>query len=364
MIKKIILSFFIFLQAFGEDSNEAISLFMPVPATGSGMALESRGNFFDHLNKFLNWIMGFTRFEYQGFEIIKMVKEPPNSLVKFEENHGFFSKIQPLIGQYTPLKEDIEPILKVLEQIDKEILDPSLRLFYFQEILAKVLAYRFLEEGDELRLPDFFNTNNSSIYKVEKIFNLGMGMPAFALTSKNKDKSSILIYRGTTIDITQSSSFASIVADLDLYGPGYSSFFKIEDQLKAFLIKEELNQKKCVVLGYSLGGILSVYTGLFFSKYIDFEKSAAFNPPGVQKKLYQLAQKEKFLDSFKVYVNQDDPISKWGFLVGDVSILSLNASMGPLMAHTQLMGSQSDLTYRLCNLNEENQRHRYFFLPE
>lgn len=146
-------------------------------------------------------------------------------------------------------------------------------------------------------------------------------------------------------DLTHKSGVASIIADLDLYGPGYTAFFKIENQLKSFLLKQQLNQKKTVLLGYSLGGALAIYTGIFFREFIDIAHSCAFNPPGIQKKLLKLCEKDGLLADFQVYINNSDPVSKWGFLVGNVDVLSIDQRMGPLMAHTMLMSSQPDLDF-------------------
>lgn len=343
---------------------DEVALFMPAPASGAEISLETRSKFFLHLNKFLDWITSLQNFSYAKANFIQERIDPPECLVKFEKKHGFFSNQVPLVGQYTPLKKDIEYVQNILYEIDALPVDKGSKLFYLQEILAKVLPYRHLEVGDQIMIPDFEAPQKSSLYTLEVIFDLGLSMPAYGFTTKDKGKSSILIYRGTHFDLTHKSGVASIIADLDLYGPGYTAFFKIEDQLKTFLLKQKLNGKNTIVLGYSLGGVLSLYTGFFFQEFINLEYSCSFNPPGVQKRLWKLCMKDNKLSAFTVYVNNSDPVSKWGFLIGDVSVLSLEDRMGPLMAHTILMGSQRDLNFFKCNLEEENKRHRFIFQDE
>lgn len=340
---------------------DEIALFMPAPASGAEMSLETRSKFFLHLNKFLDWMTGLQNFSYEKGSFLKEFTTAPECLVEFEKKHGFFSNQTPLVGQYTPLKSDQAYVENILSDIDALTLDKETRLFYLQEILAKVLAYRQLEVGDELKIPDFDIPNSFTLYKLEVLFDLGLSMPAYGFVSKDGTKPSILIYRGTHFDLTHKSGVASIIADLDLYGPGYTAFFKIENQLKSFLLKQQLNQRKTVVLGYSLGGALALYTGIFFNEFIDVKHSCAFNPPGVQKKLLKLTEKKNLLLDFQVYINSGDPVSKWGFLVGNVNILTIDHRMGPLMAHTMLMSSQNDLDFFKCNLSEENKRHRLIF---
>lgn len=355
-----------FMCLFGSfwAQNDEVALFMPPPASGSDMALETRGRFYQQFNKFLDWLMSFQNLSYETEDLESEIVSAPECLVEFEVEHGFFSGLKPLVAQYTPVKQDRVLVEKVLEKIDQQLpLGPE-RLFYIQEILAKVLAYRHLEEGDTITLPDFSKPLAPSLYRVSEVFNLGLGMPAFALTSKDQDKPSILLYRGTHLDLTHKAGIASVIADLDLYGPGYSAFFKIQTQLDAFFVSQKLKQRQVVVLGYSLGGILSLYTHVFFTPFIDHNYSCAFNPPGVQKKLFNLWRQKDSLAQFKVYVNQHDPVSKWGFLIGDVQIVSAQERMGPLMAHTKLMGSEQTLLFFLCPLEQENRRHRYFFVPQ
>lgn len=340
---------------------EEIALFMPAPASGAELSLETRSKFFLHLNKFLDWITSFQNFNYQKKSFLKDFLNPPECLIEFDQQHGFFSSKAPLVGQYTPLKSDLAYVEDILIKIDQVELEKDKRLFYIQEILSKVLAYRELNVGDVIKIPDFETPQSISSYTLDVIFDLGLSMPAYAFTSQDKDKPTILIYRGTHFDLTHKSGVASIIADMDLYGPGYTAFFKIEPQLRSFLVKQKLNQKQTVTLGYSLGGVLSLYTGIFFKEFIDVTHSCAFNPPGVQKKLFKLCEKEKILEQFQVYVNNSDPVSKWGFLIGNVDILSIDKRMGPLMAHTMLMSSQNDLDFFQCDLQEENKRHRYIF---
>ena len=338
-----------------------IALFMPAPASGSELSLETRSKFFLHLNKFLDWVTSFQNFSYEKASFLKEITNPFEPISEFEKKHGFFATQSPLVGQYTPLKSDVEYVQSLLNLIDQAVIPSENRKFYIQEVLSKVLAYRHLEIADTLVIPDFNVPGEASTYRIETIFDLGLSMPAYAFTTSDPKKPAILIYRGTHFDLTHKSGIASIIADLDLYGPGYTAFFKIESQLKAFLMSQSLKGKKTIVLGYSLGGALALYTGVFFKDYLDIPSSCAFNPPGVQKKLLKLCQSSKIVDDFQVYVNNSDPVSKWGFLIGLVDILTVDQRMGPLEAHTMLMSALSDLDFFRCNLKLENERHHSLF---
>ncbi len=97
---------------------DEIALFMPAPASGAEMSLETRSRFFTHLNKFLDWITSLQNFSYEKASFIKEYTVAPECLVDFEKKHGFFSNEVPLVGQYTPLKSDQKYVETILSDID------------------------------------------------------------------------------------------------------------------------------------------------------------------------------------------------------------------------------------------------------
>jgi len=356
---RLILAFIPIFALSGQE--EEISLYMPAPVSGADMALETRGRLYEKLNRFFDWVMSFQDLSYFTLSEGATYLNPPVELSDFFKQHGFFSTLHPLVGQLTPAKEDIQIVESLLLTVGEKIQDPFQRSLYISEILAKILAYRTLEKGMKIQIPSFNPQEAVETFEVVKVFDLGLKMPAYGLVSQHR---SFLLYRGTHLDLTDKAGLASIIADLDLYGPGYTAFFHAKDQIEAFLIQQNLNQKKTVVTGYSLGGSLTFYTQIFLSSYIDQNLSTAFNPPGVQKKMLKVCAVNPSLNGLKVYVSDYDPISKWGFLIGNVQVLKAKEKMGPLAAHTALMGGQEELAIYPCDLEAENDRHHYFFLPE
>jgi len=360
-VRKLILASLVLLQpAFAE---EEIAVFMPAPASGSCASCETKAKILEMFNQFSLWIVSFLNLQYRTEKLLKKIENAPDLLKDFERKHGFFSPIQPLTGNTTLSKEDIKVSQEYLLKLDTIAKDMSIRRFYIQEFISKVIAYRFLQEGDKLIIPSLDQMGIFYTYNVEKVFNLGLKMPAFGLKSQDPKASDMIIFRGTDLHLSKVSALASVVADLDVFGPGYTSFFFAKDQMERFLQSSSENGKKVISLGYSLGGILSAYMQLFFPTYIDTQNSAAFNPPGFQKKLLKLAQESKVLDSFSIFVNQNDAVSKWGFLAGNVEVLMSQDLLKPLEAHTFLMSAQDSLSFYQCDLNLENKRHLYLFAP-
>ncbi len=249
----------------------------------------------------------------------------------FSENYGYFSEVHPLVGKFTPNKQDIDITLNILKIIHEKLAG-DLRIHATNEILSKVLAYRDLKEKMEIPIP--IDDGKLTTYTVDTVFNLWHGMPAFALLPKdNESASPLLIYRGTEFSL---KGWGSILSDLDFKGPGFSAFRKAQPSIHAWL---EKIGKKTRVLGFSLGGALTAYTLLFEKDLIS--SAVAFNMPGLSLKNYQKWQTLENLPPFTVYLTQGDFVAKIGRTIGNLRICSLPERMKPLTAHTTLISFAS-----------------------
>jgi hypothetical protein len=361
VVKAFLLSLVLIHPMYGQE--EEIAIFMPAPASGSSASYEAKSKILEMFNQFSLWIGNLINLQFKTDAFLQKIESAPPVLKEFEKKHGFFSPIQPLTGNTTVFKEDLKLASDYLVKIDKISNDPILRRFYINEFISKVIAYRSLQKDDKLIIPSYEKPGVFYHYTVTKIFDLGLKMPAFGLEAEEKEASSMILFRGTDLHLSKAAALASVVADLDVFGPGYTAFFLVKNDVESFLMKNSEIGKKVISLGYSLGGVLSMYTQLFFHQYIDIKNSAAFNPPGFQKKLLKLAEETNVLEHFSVYVNQNDAVSKWGFLAGSVEVLSSSTSLKPLEAHTFLMGAQDQLSFYRCDLLLENKRHLYLFAP-
>lgn len=359
--KAFLLTLVLLNPVFGQE--EEIAVFMPAPASGSSASCETKAKILEMFNQFSLWMGNILNLQYKTDTFLQKIESAPAVLKEFEKNHGFFSPIQPLTGNTTIFKEDLKLASDYLVKLDKLSNDPALRRFYINEFISKVIAYRSLQKNDKLIIPSYDKPGVFYHYTVTTIFNLGLQMPAFGLEAEEKEANSMILFRGTDLHLTKAAALASVVADLDVFGPGYTAFFLVKNDVERFLLKTSEMDKKVISLGYSLGGILSMYTQLFFHQFIDIKNSAAFNPPGFQKKLLKVAEETNALAHFSVFVNQNDAVSKWGFLAGSVEVLSPNTSLKPLEAHTFLMGAQDQLSFYKCDLSIENKRHLYLFAP-
>ena len=280
---------------------------------------------------------------------------------KFSDKYGYFSAEKPLIGKVSTQEEDIQIVQKLLEVVHDKIKNPKKRLLSCSEIITKVLAYRDLKEGMQISIPVIDKNGKECFarYVVDKVFNIWQEMPAFGLLPLNlssKKVAPMLIFRGTDFSFATKRSRFSIISDFDMRGPGFYAFFNAKPDIHAWLKKAYKSTGiKTSVLGFSLGGALTSYTLLFERPLVSFDKyqpSVAFNPPGVIRKFYirwnKLTKENK--PAYLVFVTENDIVSKYGRLLGDVYRLVPSKTMTPVHAHVSLVIAQNK--YHLCPIEK------------
>lgn len=277
----------------------------------------SRTDFFKALDSFFSW----TTYLASRKPSPRLTAIAHPELEAFVAQHGFLAARRPLVGWVTTEEEDICVTEQLLERLPLLISDPQLLQMAHGEILAKVLAYRDLKVGRKI-----------SQYTVDHVFDLGGQMPAFGLISST-GSAPVLLYRGTDLDIRHERSRASLKSDLDLKGPGYSTYHKARSD-----IREWLKGKNARAIGCSLGGVLATYTALFDGDLLSaVEPSLAYNPPGVFKKNLKLWNSLSPKPPLITYTLREDLISKVGHLIGDVREFSVPRKIGPIATHSMLM---------------------------
>jgi hypothetical protein len=267
---------------------------------------------------------------------------------KFLADHHHSSRLRPLIGVVTQNKEDILPVHQLLVKIKQTIKDKNQLTLITDEILAKVVAYRNLEKGRKIPVP-FVSKKGKiklALYKVDTVFNL-MGMPAFGLLPNKKKAPPIILFRGTDLSLSM-QGYSSILADLDLNGPGVLAFYAGQDEMHAWLAKNTKKFVKARALGYSLGGALVQYLAIIEKDYLSQDvrfPSVAFNQPGVSadfiEKWNRLSLDQR--PHLRGYIVEGDIVSSVGKLIGDVKALTLDQPLEPLKAHVTLMSLQQRL---------------------
>ena len=85
------------------------------------------------------------------------------------------------------------------------------------------------------------------------------------------------------------SSWASVLSDCDVSGPGFFAFRSSEKTIQNWLEKACKQAGKVDVMGFSLGGVLAIYTTLFQNAFVD--RCVAFNAPGVSKVIFDALEK-------------------------------------------------------------------------
>ena len=302
----------------------------------------------------------------QGFSIPwrdKRILNHSDEIMNFDKNFGLDAPNKRLVGKVSSpfdFLEDIEITCDLLEIIDKEIQDPNERLLVTGEIVTKVLAYRDLQLGNEVSIPIIDSTGRytKGEFVVDELFNLWNGMPAFGLMPIHKGEyAPILLFRGTDLSLTSKRSLSSILCDLDLSGPGHSIYLHSRNQIQEWLKNAAQFGPKSRVMGFSLGGSLASYTLIYEKNLVSQDKenpSLAFNSPGVTRKLYAKwnAFSEADRPPFVVFHTKNDPVSKVGFMIGDIYKLATERRLPSITAHVILISGQP--TYYLRPIQKNN----------
>ena len=274
-------------------------------------------------------------------------------LQNFIAQHHYDSSYHPLIGYVTEDPIDILTTNQLLVSLQQTIKNKKQLNIITEEVLTKVLAYRNLQVGQEVPIavcPKLLRPT-LVIYIVTQVFDLG-GMPAFGLLPKNPEAKAlpILLFRGTNFSL---KGVSSVLADLDLNGPGVSAFYSYRRVIHQWLMEANQSHGPVRVMGYSLGGSFAQYTCIYEHALLSKDKrfpSVIFNQPGVSDDLIlqwdRLKKKEK--PSLRGYVTEGDIVSTVGKLIGDIKELTLEHPLEPLFAHVTLItGQQRFYAYRL-----------------
>ncbi|MBM3191354.1 MAG: hypothetical protein FJZ63_01705 [Chlamydiae bacterium] len=275
-------------------------------------------------------------------------------LQNFLAQHNYESPYRPLIGHVTEDPMDVLTTSQLLVGLQQSIKNKKQLNLMTEEVLTKVLAYRELKIGQEVPIPVCFRFKKPTLvlYVVNKVFDLGGGMPAFGLIPKSLtvEAPPILLFRGTNFSL---KGFSSIMADLDLNGPGMSAFYSSRRSLHNWLLEAFKAYGPTRVMGYSLGGSFAQYTCIYEHELVSKDKtfpSVIFNQPGIfDDMVYEwdrLSKKQK--PCLRGYVTEGDFVSTVGKLIGDVKELTLEHPLEPLPAHVTLMSAQQRFyAYRL-----------------
>ena len=285
-----------------------------------------------------------------------------DEIITFNKNFGLEAPNKRLVAKVSdPFEcmEDIEITCNLLETIDKNFQDENERLLVTGEILTKVLAYRDLRIGQNINVPVIDENDHFRVatYEVDQVFNLWNGMPAFGLIPIEKGVvSPLLLFRGTDLSLSSKRSLSSVLADLDMSGPGHSTYLHARPYIRKWLEDVSRYGKKTRVMGFSLGGAFASYTLIYEHDLVTRDKrnpSIAFNTPGVTKKLYNKWQSfsEKYRPPFVTFQTKHDAICKVGHLIGDIYKLSTESQLPAITAHVILISGQPSYYLRAIQKN-------------
>jgi len=316
------------------------------------------------LDKMLDWAFPAKDRSYQknftktGYHYTN----PIDHMTEFSKTFSYFSKKRPVISTVTQDQEDLMLASRLLTYTYQHCQNEEFLELATAEILSKVVAFRSLKEGMILSLPVVLSDGSRTLidYEVDKVIKMWPGMPAFGLRPLSSQGNPILLFRGTDLSLESRQGWASVLSDLDIQGPGLTAFQNSRKEIHDWLTSHVHQGKKVKVMGFSLGGVLALYTFIFEREWISDEGSYAFNPPGISsstfKKWEEIPPQNRH--AIKVLVTYGDLIPKMGKLAGDVYELSLDFSLKPVDAHVRLMCCQPSLYLFSVDLHEENLSRR------
>ncbi len=283
-------------------------------------------------------------------------KREGESLPDFVKNYGYFSIYHPILGIVTDSEKDITVVQCLFKSIQSEMDDPLQLQFASDEILGKVAAYRTFSKGMKIAIP--ISKETMVTYVVDLVIDMWRGMPAYGLIPENNTEAPpILLFRGTDLDLVTEKSWASVLSDLDIAGPGHKTFMRARNEIHEWLLKVQ----DARIVGYSLGAVLTLYTLIYEHELINKKvASIAFNPPGVSQEMLDLWEKipaEKKPPQV-TYVNQGDFVSQIGLFLGNVHEISLEEPMEVIAAHVTLISGEPLYRISTVNVALENQARK------
>lgn len=276
-----------------------------------------------------------------------------NSLESFVSNHGYFSSHKPLVGIVTESLADLESLRKTFSGL-MQSKDADWICLATEELICKALAYRNLQKKMKISLPTQMGKKVQLVeYEVDEVFDLWQGMPAFGLLPLEKNAHPILLFRGTDFSFVSKSSWASILSDCDFTGAGFTTFRSSEKVLQNWLKNACSIGIKPHVMGFSLGGILAIYTAIFQGAFID--RCTAFNAPGVSKAVFEMYEHLSSPPPIFLYATQGDLVSRFGKMVPKAFEMTDKSIMGPIEAHTKIMTAKNPFLLFRIDTEKENQ---------
>ncbi len=332
---------------------------------------------FRTFEKVLSWIFDSKTLDYtlDETDTPTLFQCESNHLTEFAKSYRNHFAQKQLICRVTNKEQDVDATIELIASLQDHIKDPKHLMLASDEILAKVLSYRRLKNGQALKLPHLKEDNTIEYidYKVDTSFHLFNRMEAFALLNVNKEKGCpIILFRGTDFTLVREEGRRSVLSDIDPKGPGHSQFKKIKKDLSLYLEKIHTTYAPIRLVGHSLGGTMLLYTLITNPTWLQKNPnmpSRAFNFPGISpamlKTYNDLPLEEQ--PSFEGFVSAGDVVSKFGLLFGDVFALSLDLELSPIRAHEELFFLSHRVSMQKVDVSKENKsevREKYSNLHE
>lgn len=365
----VLLTLFYVTKAFADESQPQQTCMYPgvhaeVSDKDAQWQARLRARALIKLDKVLSWALPMKERVFHLHpeeEGVRFVSQSEH-MVEFARSYSYFSKKRPVISSVSSQKEDVALACHLLTHLFSHCKNEEFLEMATAEILTKVIAFRDLLEGMHIPIPSVIKSDKPRLvnYTVDKVFALWPCMPAFGLVPDDPKAGAILLFRGTDLSLESKRGWASVLSDLDIQGPGLTAFLKSKEDIEKWLKEKTLLTAKPKVMGFSLGGVLALYTYIYEHELLDTGSCYAFNPPGislsVHKEWKDISVKHK--EGIQVYVTQGDIIPKIGLLAGEAYELSIDGQLRPVDAHVRLMCCQPSIFRFKIDLREENIRRR------
>ncbi len=275
-------------------------------------------------------------------EKMTLICHENEALVHFGAHHGHGTSIHPLVATVTDKETDFTKLADLLQKIHEAHLDPVVKELFTEEALCKILAYRTCKGGETFTIT---SPEGPISYSIDRVFEMGGGIPAYGCLPTDTKSSPLLIFRGSEFAFNKRGK-ATMRAILDTNGSGFSMYKAARPQIREWLFEQQTTYGKAKVMGFSLGGALAAYAVIFDPEF--FHTGVAFNMVGVRRRMIKRWQgiRQEERPRFIAYVNRGDPVSRIGSLLGDVSLFFIPGRHSPGKAHNLLLSSEAKVFFQ------------------
>jgi hypothetical protein len=249
---------------------------------------------------------------------------------------------------------------KLINNIEESVINADLKRLFIAEVLSKIVGFqdysKIPTKDRVIKLPQ---EGEQISYQLEKIV-LPDGVFATGLIPpKDSPYPPILIFRGTSTEMTTTGAVVSMYNNLDPEGVAKEFFIKSRPQIKRWLerVNKETNNK-VQLFGYSQGAALAAMTAATFPTRIHDNPnfpSITLNAAASDEETVRLWDGSPLKPCLKQYLVRGDIVSRLGYQpIGTVYQIQYNLLSAGVNPHFILSFAQPEWQCHLVDAEKDN----------